>query len=89
MGEKIIINMYREELPAGVHGALAETGGGYIVLLNTNDPPARQLAAFLHEMTHIYNGDTRSPQDAGEIEDRTHRQLLEALDMIREEAQGR
>ena len=61
--------------------------GSYTIILNGNDTPARQLAAFLHEVTHIYNGDIMTGQDVAEIEARTHRQLLEALDLIKQEGE--
>ena len=75
------------ELPSDVHGAVAGSGGAYTIMLNANDTPARQLAAFLHDAVHIYNGDLENGGDAAEIETRTRRQLLEALEIIREEAE--
>lgn len=46
---------------------------------------ARQFAAYLHEVTHLYNGDLEAGGDVQEIETRTHRQLLEALESIKED----
>lgn len=86
MGDKFTICIERPaDMPPGVHGAVAATGTGYIILLNPADTPARQLAAFLHEMTHLYNQDLTSGRSVGEIEARTRRQLQEALETIRQE----
>ena len=73
------------ELPPTIHGAVMGSGGRYTILLNSNDTPARQFAAFLHEVTHLYNGDLEAGGDVQEIETRAHRQLLEALESIKED----
>lgn len=36
---------------------------GFTILINENGGQAAQLAAFLHEMTHIYNGDHENGED--------------------------
>ena len=86
MAETMTITIHRAELPPTIHGAVTtENGNRYTIILNAGDEPARQLAAFLHEMTHIYNGDLTAGGDVGEIEARTQRQLLEALEIIKTE----
>lgn len=83
-GTTITINIYRtSEAPATVGGMVTKQGAGYTIILNANKSDAEQLAAFLHEMTHIYNGDLTAGGDVGEIEARTQRQLLEALEIIK------
>ena len=87
MAETITIDLHRaDSLPPQLHGAVAKDGSRYMIILNGSDTPARQLAAFLHEMTHIYNGDLLTGQDAGDIENRAHKQLLEALEILKQEA---
>lgn len=88
MAETITITLRRaDDLPPAIHGIVTGTDGSYTIILNGNDTPARQYAAFLHEVTHIYNGDIMTGQDVAEIEARTHRQLLEALDLIKQEGE--
>lgn len=88
--DTLTITVHRaDDLPPNVHGTVTDSGGRYTILLNAGDAPARQLAAFLEEMTHIYNGDLTHGQDAGEIEARTKRQLMEALEIIKAESQKR
>ncbi len=89
MAETITITLRRADgMPSAAHGlVMTGTTDHYTILLNAGDSPARQLAAFLHEMTHIYNGDLTGGQDVQEIEARTHRQLLEALEIIRQEGE--
>lgn len=77
--ETITITITRRgDLPQDIHGAVTREG----------DTPARQLAAFLEEMTHIYNGDLEAAGSVGEIENRTKRQLLEALEIIKAEGES-
>ena len=88
MAETVTINIYRaDELPQQIHGAVTGDGNRYTILLNAGDTPARQYAAFLHEITHIYNGDLTTGQNVGEIETRTRRQLLQALELLTQEEQ--
>ena len=89
MAETMTITIHRAELPPTIHGAVTtENGSRYTIILNAGDEPARQLAAFLHEMTHIYNGDLiTAGGNAGEIEARTHRQILQALELLTQEKQ--
>ena len=75
-------------VPQGIHGSVLFDGKQYTIILNAEESPAQQYAAFLHEMTHIYNGDLiKTGGNVGEIETRTRRQLLETLEIIREEAE--
>ena len=88
MAETITITLHRaDDLPPAIHGIVTGTDGSYTIILNGNDTPARQYAAFLHEVTHIYNGDIMTGQDVAEIEARTHRQLLQALEQLQQEEQ--
>lgn len=88
-GTTITINIYRtSEAPATVGGMVTRQGDGYTIILNANKSDAEQLAAFLHEMTHIYNGDLTAGGNVGEIETRTRRQLLEALEIIKGEGES-
>ena len=88
-GTTITINIYRtSEAPATVGGMVTKQGDGYTIILNANKSDAEQLAAFLHEMTHIYNGDLTTGGNVGEIETRTRRQLLEALEIIKAEGES-
>lgn len=80
MAETMTIIIHRAELPPTIHGAVTRSGEDFLIVLNEDDDHARQLAAFLHEMTHIFNRDLDS--GAGnvlEIEKRTREQLREAL----------
>lgn len=87
--ETITITITRRgDLPQDIHGAVTRENDRYTILLNTGDTPARQLAAFLEEMTHIYNGDLEAAGSVGEIENRTKRQLLEALEIIKAEGES-
>lgn len=88
MSRNITITIHkREGLPADVHGAVTGSAGQYTILINAEDEPAQQLVAFLEEMTHIYNGDLETGENVQEIEARTRRQLLDALDLLRQEAE--
>ena len=88
MSRNITITTHKlEGVPESIHGSVMGSGGRYTIILNAEDPPAQQLATFLHEMTHIYNGDLETGESVQEIETRTHRQLLQALDLLRQEAE--
>lgn len=54
-----IINVgYLENAPAGFHGMLVKNDdGSFTILLDPNDTQERRLAAYLHELSHIQNGD--------------------------------
>ena len=82
--DSMTIRIHREKLPQSVHGAVTQDGTCYTIILNADSTPAQQLAAFLHEMTHIYNNNLAEGGDAKEVEEQTHRQLLEALEELRE-----
>lgn len=82
----ITIDLHRaNDLPPAIHGAVTQDGDRYEIILNANDTPARQYAAFLHEVTHIYCGDLEAGGNVEAIESRTHRQLLEALEILKQE----
>lgn len=80
MAETIKIELYRDKLPPTIHGAVTRSGEDFLIVLNEGDDHAQQLAAFLHEMTHIFNRDLDSGAGSVlEIEKRTREQLREAL----------
>lgn len=87
MAREITIKLHRlEGMPEGIHGAVIGLDDNrYTIILNANDTPARQFAAYLHEMTHIYNGDLEAGGNVQEIEARTHRELLKALELLKQE----
>ena len=85
MAETMTMTVHRlNGVPQGVHGSVLFDGKQYTIILNAEETPAQQYAAFLHEMTHIYNGDLiTTGGNVGEIENRTHRQLLQALELLK------
>lgn len=68
-----------------------EAPGAYKIALNEDDTEVQNLAAFLHEMTHIFNHDfDREGESVDRIEKRTRRLLRQALELLqREEQEGR
>ena len=87
MEGKITFTVHRlNGVPQGIHGSVLFDGKQYTIILNAEESPAQQYATFLHEMAHIYNGDLiKSGGNAGEIENRTHKQLLEALELLKQQ----
>lgn len=86
MAREITIKLHRlEGMPEGIHGTVMGSDGRYTIILNANDTPARQFAAYLHEMTHIYDGDLEAGGNVQEIEARTHRELLKSLELLKQE----
>lgn len=86
MAREITIKLHRlEGMPEGIHGTVMGSEGRYMIVLNAEEDPDQQLATFLHEMTHIYNGDLEAKGNVQEIEARTHRKLLEALELLKQE----
>lgn len=86
MAREITIKLHRlEEMPEGIHGTVMGSDGQYMIVLNAEEDPDQQLATFLHEMTHIYNGDLEAGGNVQEIEARTHRELLKALELLKQE----
>lgn len=72
---KIIIET--QPLPKSAHGIAGTDGEAYYVVINSNDTPARQREAFLHEMAHIWDGDLdRTDGDAGRLEKIRHAEAL-------------
>ena len=65
--------------------ALTGAKAGECMDVRMEEDPDQQLATFLHEMTHIYNGDLEAKGNVQEIEARTHRKLLEALELLKQE----
>lgn len=86
MAREITIKLHRlEGMPEGIHGTVMGSDGRYMIVLNAEEDPDQQLATFLHEMTHIYNGDLEAGGSVQEIEARTHRELLKALELLKQE----
>ena len=57
----------------------------YSIFINDDMTQTWKLATFLHEMTHVYNHDFEGGS-VQEIESRTHRQLIDALELLKQEA---
>ena len=56
-------------MPTGIHGAVPPNDDGtFSIYLNENDPLARQLKAYLHELSHILSDDFYTGKDVAEIE---------------------
>lgn len=86
MAETMTITIHRaENMPDAIHGAVMGSSGRYTIILNAADTPGQQFATFLHEMTHIYNKDAETGKNVQEIETRAHGQLLEALELLKQE----
>lgn len=86
MAREITIKLHRlEGMPEGIHGSVMGSEGRYMIVLNAEEDPDQQLATFLHEMTHIYNGDLEAGGNIQEIEAQTHRELLKALELLKQE----
>lgn len=87
--ESFTIDLYLLEMPEAIHG-LAMQGkkpNRYKIGLNAGATETQKLATFLHEMTHIYNHDHDNGGDVSEIKFRVRRQLLEALELLKLEAE--
>ena len=81
------INLYFvEEMDNDIYGFTIGANAHndcYDVFLNSDIPGPRQLAAFLHEVTHIYNRDfDKTDETADQIEARTMDELHQALDIM-------
>lgn len=88
--ESFTIDLYLlEGLPDTIHGVTmpGHKPTQYKIGLNADASETQKLATFLHEMTHIYNHDHESHDHVNEIESRTQRQLLEALELLKREAE--
>ena len=79
------IAVYTAPAVEGMRAGIMATNDRFIVLLDEEQTPAEQLASFLHEMTHVYNRDFESTDDAGTIEARTHEQLRAALKVLQKQ----
>ncbi len=86
--ETITVDLYSfKDEARQVKGAVMKgsgpAAGRYKMLLNDEGTSAQRLAAFLHEMLHIYRHDLDGPaRDAAEIEAEAREQLREALEII-------
>lgn len=67
-----------------VQGASMPSKDGYCILINEDLSPAEQLAAFLHEMTHIWRHDFNR-KNVQQIECEVRLDLLEALEIVKAE----
>lgn len=83
--ERITLQIYKDEL-GKVHGAVMplDGPGEYAVILNRNESGPEQLAAFIHEMIHIYNDDLNSTESVQQIERETHAAAVKALRILEE-----
>lgn len=86
--ETFTIDLYlMEGLPDEINGVImpGHQPQRYKIGLNADASETQKLATFLHEVTHIYNHDYDTDDDVSEIEKRTRRQLLEALELLEQE----
>ena len=83
--QQFTVAVYTAPDVEGMRGAIMATKDRYLILINEDQTPAEQLASFLHEMTHVYNRDFESTDDAGTIEARTHEQLRAALKVLQKQ----
>lgn len=79
--KKITLQIYKDEL-GNVHGAVMplDGPGEYAIVLNRNETGPEQLAAFIHEMIHIYNNDLQSIESVQQIEREAHAAALGPAD---------
>ena len=78
--QKIILRLIKHPLPRSVHGLSAKDGDAIIVLINEDDDPDTQEAAFIHECLHIWRGDhDRTGADVQQIEARAHAQARQEI----------
>lgn len=83
----LTLKLYTYRGGQGIQGVTMKSSrpDEYIVAIDNTMNHTERLASFLHEMTHIYNGDLDTEGgDVNEIESRTNRQLLEALRCLQE-----
>ena len=89
--ETFTVDLYLlEGMPDGIHGVVMpeKKPQRYKIGLKADADETQRLATFLHEMVHIYNHDMDRGGDVSEIEWRTRRQLLEALELLKQETQN-
>ena len=74
-----------------IHGLAMQTKDPhkYKIGLNASMTDTQKLAAFLHEMTHIYNHDHDSGDHVNTIEVRVRQQLMDALELLKQEESER
>lgn len=87
--EKFSVSLYKFS-GSGIHGFTMlgdpDQPDHYTIGLNRDDTEIRNLAAFLHEMTHIYFHDLdHTDGNVQEIERRTQDSLLQAIQCLQEE----
>ena len=86
--ETFTIDLYLlEGLPDEINGVVmpGHKPQRYKIGLNADASETQKLATFLHEVTHIYNHDHENGGNVAEIETRTQRQLIEALELLKQE----
>ena len=71
-----------QQLPGSVHGITSKDKEKYFMLINAEQTPDEQAAAFIHEMLHIWNKDFESGDDLQAIEARTHEQTKRILSLL-------
>lgn len=76
-----IVLIYHE-LPNTVHALThANNDGSYTILINTNLCHKRQMAAVLHELTHIQGNDFTNEEQADLLEKMLHAQKQNTVDL--------
>ena len=85
--DRFKVDLYYFDGWHGVHGITGskDNAGRCTMLINQNDSEIRQLATFLHEMTHIFNKDFFQKKDVQTIESETRRKIKAALELLLEE----
>lgn len=74
--------MIYHELPNTVHALThANDDGSYTILINANLCHERQMAAVLHELTHIQGNDFTREEQADLLEKMLHSQKQNAVDL--------
>lgn len=76
-----IVLIYHE-LPNTVHALThANDDGSYTILINANLCHERQMAAVLHELTHIQGNDFTREEQADLLEKMIHTQKQDTVDL--------
>lgn len=83
MDRTITIRIKTEQLPESVRGVSVERRPeDYIMLLNGREDDPETVAAFLHEMLHIYHGDHGRAGETDGIEEERHEELQNIIAVI-------
>lgn len=82
--ESINVGLYDMWGVEGVRGLTVYNEKEYRIMIDKDITPAEQLAAFLHEITHVWRHDF-DKTDVQQIECEVRRDLLEALEIVKAE----